>query len=336
VGLGRPADDAALAWQTLEGSARWLEGADVSDIKLFRIDGGVTELAGGSMTVEKSLQELFETNLESLLGVRFLAREYSTGKTHGGRIDTLGIDENNCPVIIEYKRSLNENVINQGLFYLDWLLDHQAEFVLLANRVLQTDHEDLVDWSAPRLVCVAGDFNRYDEHAVGQINRSIELLRYRHYDDGFLILELVNAARSPASAKSNGSGPVGKATKTVKQSYRTVEELLAQASTVLKDLYGELDAFLVALGDDVSTKTLKLYFAYRRIKNFACVEVHPVSKEILVYVKVNPDSLELVEGFTRDVRSIGHFGTGDLEIRLRGSADLEAAKALLVTSYEGA
>jgi RecB family endonuclease NucS len=48
----------------------------------------------------------------------------STGKTHRGRIDSLGLDENGCPVIIESKRKLNENVINQGLFYLDWLLDH--------------------------------------------------------------------------------------------------------------------------------------------------------------------------------------------------------------------
>ena len=60
--------------------------------------------------------------------------EYSTGIKHGGRIDTLGIDENNCPVIIEYKRATNENVINQGLFYLDWLLDHKAEFQLMVQK----------------------------------------------------------------------------------------------------------------------------------------------------------------------------------------------------------
>ena len=35
-------------------------------------------------------------------------------------MDSIGIDENNCPVIVEYKRSSNENIINQGLFYLDW------------------------------------------------------------------------------------------------------------------------------------------------------------------------------------------------------------------------
>ena len=59
----------------------------------------------------------------ALLGVRFLASEFVT--TEGGRMDTLGIDEDNAPVVIKYKRSSNENVINQGLFYLDWLVSRQ-------------------------------------------------------------------------------------------------------------------------------------------------------------------------------------------------------------------
>ena len=83
----------------------------MSDIKLFQINGSeVRELAGQSVAVEKSLQTLIENHLEAFLGVRLLASEYSTGKTHGGRIDTLGLDENGCPVIIEYKRALNENL----------------------------------------------------------------------------------------------------------------------------------------------------------------------------------------------------------------------------------
>ena len=48
----------------------------MSDIQIFRIqDGTVNELVGTSVAVEKSLQTLIENNLESLLGVRFLARE---------------------------------------------------------------------------------------------------------------------------------------------------------------------------------------------------------------------------------------------------------------------
>jgi hypothetical protein len=56
----------------------------VSDIKLFRTTPSeVTELASSSVAVEKSLQSLMEQHLDAFLGVRFLASEYSTGKTHG-------------------------------------------------------------------------------------------------------------------------------------------------------------------------------------------------------------------------------------------------------------
>ena len=79
----------------------------MSDLKLFRNSGnGVTEIRSESVELEKSLQTLIEANLEAMLGVRFLVSEYATGKTHGGRIDTLGIDENACPVIVEYKRAI--------------------------------------------------------------------------------------------------------------------------------------------------------------------------------------------------------------------------------------
>ncbi len=78
----------------------------MSDIKLFRLtQGQTTEMQGDASDLEKPLQTLIENNLEPLLGIRFLASEYSTGKTHAGRIDTLGLDENDCPAILEYKRS---------------------------------------------------------------------------------------------------------------------------------------------------------------------------------------------------------------------------------------
>jgi hypothetical protein len=169
----------------------------VSDIKLFRIKGSPpVELASKSVALEKSLQNLIEAHLETFLGVRFLATEYSTGKVHGGRIDTLGIDENGCPVIIEYKRSTNENVINQGLFYLDWLMDHRGEFELLVLKKLGKEASEEIEWRAPRLLCVAGDFNKYDAHAVQQMNRNIGLVRHQKYGDELLLLELVNAVKA--------------------------------------------------------------------------------------------------------------------------------------------
>src|SRR6476659_4571155 len=153
----------------------------MSDLKLFRVVGTrAEELAGSAMELEKKLQNLIETNMETFFGVKFLATEYSTGRRHRGRIDSIGIDENGSPVIFEYKRTRNENVVNQGLFYLDWLLDHKAEFELLVMKKFQQDKPD-VDWVNPRLLCIAGDFNQYDQYAVEQINRSIELIRYRDF-----------------------------------------------------------------------------------------------------------------------------------------------------------
>jgi predicted transport protein len=301
----------------------------LSDIKLFRVgEGKAHELAGSALAVEKELQLLIEQNLEAILGVRLLASEHSTGRVHSGRIDTLGLDENGSPVIIEYKRASNENVINQGLFYLDWLLDHRAEFTLLAMKVLGSEIQEEVDWSAPRLVCIAGDFTRYDEHAVSQIGRNIELYRYRSYSEGLFLLELVSrtAGKTAEPVTTNGKAKA-------KQSYKTVSEYLEQSPPSLRSLYDSLDAFLFALGDDVSMKRTQYYLAYRRIKNFACVEVHPNTGQLLIFLKVNPDSVPIETGFTRDVRKIGHFGTGDLEVRLASVDDLERAKPMIEKSY---
>lgn len=290
----------------------------------------VTELPAESVAVEKSLQTLIEKHLQAFLDVRFLASEYGTGKTHGGRIDTLGMDDNDCPVIIEYKRALNENVINQGLYYLDWLMDHKAEFTLLVMKRLGAATADNIEWGSPRLLCIAADFTKFDEHAVQQINRNIELIRYRRYGDSLVLLELVNAS----SAEPVETVPTeGNGSKT-KPQYKGFTDLLPSCSTELRDLWEALRAFLLALGDDVQEKQLKYYVAFRRLKNFACVEVHPQSAEMLIYARLDPAAVQLEEGFTRNVTHIGHYGTGDLELRIRKAADLERAKPMLLTAYQ--
>jgi predicted transport protein len=307
----------------------------MSDIKLFRLGGAkdlAVELEGTSVAVEKSLQILIERHLKTFLGVEFLATEYGTGPKHGGRIDTLGIDENGCPVIIEYKRSLNENVINQGLYYLDWLMDHKAEFKLLVLEKLGRQVADEIEWGGPRLLCIAGDFTKYDAHAVSQINRNIELIRYKRYGDELLLLELVNAVRAANVSEELEKG--GDQETASKNYYKTVSQLLADCNPKLRDLFEALKAFLISLGDDVQLAELRYYFAFKRIKNFACVQAHPKVNLLLVWLKLDPANIALEEGFTRDVSGIGHQGTGDVELTLRTPEDLERAKPLLLKSYE--
>jgi predicted transport protein len=332
----------------------------MSDIKLFRLNGHTTEeLPSTSVALERSLQTLIERHLDTFLGITFLASEYSTGRVHGGRIDTLGIDENGCPVIIEYKRASNQNVINQGLFYLDWLMDHQAEFQLLVMKTCDQEAAETIEWSSPRLLCIASDFTRYDEHAIQQINRNIELIRYRKYGDELLLFELVNATTTtttPATVTgtTRAAGeisvtadidPSGDAHPTEAQKAekayapagsptqaQSIADYIDRSSPKLLDLYTAMTDYITSLGDDVQMKQLRWYIAFRRLKNFACLKVHPAKDELVVFVKVDPDEIELEEGFSRDVRAVQDLGS--LELRITSKEDMEKAKPLIEQSYE--
>jgi hypothetical protein len=238
----------------------------MSDIKLFRVNAGkVDELTGTTDTIEKSVQTFFEKNLESLLGVRFLASEFVTSN---GRIDTLGLDENGSPVILEYKRASNENVVNQGLFYLDWLMDHRKDFQWLVLEKLGKEDAEGVDWSAPRLICIAGDFNRYDNHAVKQMQRNIELIRYRRFGVDLLMLDLLTAMSVKGAPVASGSP--GESGGISSGGYKTISVVMEELDLAMIDRFEALRAALMALGDDVQETTLKFYVAFKRIKNF-CV-----------------------------------------------------------------
>ena len=241
-----------------------------------------------------------------------------------------GWTKTGSPVTFEYKRAVNESVINQGLFYLDWLVDHKGEFQLLVMEKLDPAVAADIDWRNPRVICVASGFTRYDENAVMQMSRSIELVRYQDFEGELLALELVTAAKTDLVSE-DADVPVLSSKRS--GTSKTVTQFLDCSPQTLQDLFANLEAFIEALGDEVTKKTLKNYFAYRRLKNFACVEVHPQTQTLLVYLKVDPDSLQMEEGFSRDVRSVGHYGTGGLELRIRDAADFAKAQPLIQQSY---
>ncbi|MFC9856279.1 MULTISPECIES: DUF5655 domain-containing protein [unclassified Streptomyces] len=283
----------------------------------------MTEVAPRLAGVEADVQRLVEARMEILLGVRFLASEYGTGPVHGGRIDSLGLDENGSPVVVEYKRGTDAGVINQGLFYLSWLMDHRAEVEQLVRDRLGATAASEVLWSAPRLICIAGDFARYDVHAVREHRRSIDLVRYRFFGDELFGLEVVASVSGGTSVVRRAGGKVsGRA---------PVDD--AGASVV--ELAHAVDEALLGLGDGVNCVQRKHYRAYRRLRNFACV-CTPQRSKVLVYLKVNPSRVDLVPGFTRDVTGLGHHGTGDLEVQLRTPRDVERALKLFRASYAAA
>lgn len=307
----------------------------MSDLKLFNIQNEkAIELNTSAVAKERNIQKLVEENSETLLNVRFLKTEHAfkAEDGHNARIDTLGLDENNCPVIIEYKKDSKDTVINQGLFYMDWLVKHPKDFAWLVLETFGKKVADELDWSQPRLICIAQDFSRYDEFAIKQMPANIDLIRYRIYENNHLLFELVNSSNDDVVKTTSHNASENKKDHGSNKKVKTVLEKLDVASPAIKSLYETLDDYLLSLGDDVQKKTLMHYIAYRRLKNFASVQFN--FNKIMIYVNIDAENIKLEKGFTRDVRNLGHFGTGKLEITIKNIEELEKAKPLIQQSLE--
>ncbi|WP_043267046.1 DUF5655 domain-containing protein [Streptomyces sp. CT34] len=292
-------------------------------LKLFNTAGGVSEVMPRLAEVEADVQDLIEAHMETMLGVRFLASEYVIDCVDGGRIDSLGIDENFAPVIVEYKRGTDAGVINQGLYYMAWLVAHKDAFRSLVRDRLGAPAASQILWSAPRLICVAGDFTRYDAHAVREHRRSIDLVRYRYFGKDHVGLETVASVTGQSAAARRGRRhaaglPTGR-----------------RQDGAMVELAAAVDEALLGVGDGITRVQRKQYRAYQRLRNFACVCL-PQQTKLLVYLKADPQGVDLVPGFTRDVTGLGHHGTGDLEVQLRTERDLERAQDLFRLSYAAA
>jgi len=272
--------------------------------------------------LEKELQSIIENNLEEFFGITFLASEYTTSKKHGGRMDTLGIDENNSPVILEYKRNSNQNIINQALFYLDWLVDHKSAFEILVRDTLNKKIE--IDWSSPRVLCIAEEFNKYDSYGVEQMKRPIELIQYSYFENNLITLDLLTTEYEERISNVT-------TTEVVKKDYGIADH--KKKGTKKTNLwFEELREFIIELGDDIKESPRKFYIAYRVIRNFICIEIH--KNHLLLYLTLNQNLVDLDHKYIRDVKDIGHYGTGDIELRIESIDEIDIAKEMILMAYK--
>lgn len=295
---------------------------------LFRIeDGKLASVKAARVDKEKVLQALIEQNLQEAFRVRFLATEYSTGEKHAGRIDTLGIDENGSPVVIEYKRSVDANVVMQALYYLDWLVDHRAEFEKLVADKEGAAALSTVDWTSPRVVCIAESYTKFDQHGVAQMGRDIELVEYTFYPDGYLVLNLVSGADT--SGPTAGSQSRASIVEKKEFSSEVVLAKLGAARGMAEDIL----EYAAELGSDVTVRPHQVYIAIRTSKNFACLTGGKESLSMTFHL--DPKDPEIVGDCEncRDVTTIGKWGTGDLQLFIKSEDDVAKAKEFLDLAY---
>ena len=299
---------------------------------LFKINNStVKKLVARDLDLECNLQVIFETNLEEILNIIFLAHEYST--SFGGRIDTLGIDKNGSPCIIEYKKNQNDNVINQGLSYLKWLLDHKEKLEILCQDK-KIDIE--IDWDSPRVICIAESYNKFDLDTADILPINVELLRYRIYDEDILYVEPENYQKVRIST----SGIVKKAkqdkekTERLQKTY-SIDDHLAGIDKQTIELFQTLREKILSLDENIIEEAKAKYIAYKTSTNFTDIVVKQYGLKIFLNVKSGQlnDPKSLARDLTKPKR-IGHWGNGDYEVKLEKEDELEAVFALIKQSYD--
>ncbi|NMC51177.1 transporter [Candidatus Kuenenbacteria bacterium] len=299
---------------------------------LFKINNStVKKLVARDLDLERKLQELFEANLDEILNIVFLAHEYST--SFGGRIDTLGIDKNGSPCIIEYKKNQNDNVINQGLSYLRWLLDHKADFeILCQNKKIDID----IDWDSPRVICIAESYNKFDLDTADILPINIELLRYRIYDENILYVEPENYQKVRISTSNIvKKAKQGKEKNKQLQKTYSINYHLARTHRQTARLFQALREKIMSLDENITEEAKAKYIAYKTSTNFTDVVL--MKNELKIFLNVRSGQLDDPQNLARDLtkpKHVGHWGNGDYEIKFERESEIEAVFALIKKSYD--
>lgn len=307
---------------------------------IFEIDNGKAKRVRLSeFKLEKDLQKLVEENIETIFNCRFIATEFSTGNIHSGRIDSLAISEDNNPVIIEYKKVASSDLINQSLYYLHWIRDHKGDFQVAVNRKFGKEIE--VDWSDIRVICLAPEYKKYDLHAVQVMGANIELWQYKIYENGILSIDEVykrtNTSNHQETEEYSEKSPVmveagKKAALTRKTATYTLEQHFEHLDNSILDLFNAIRDYIISLDSSIEETPKKNYVAYKTSQNFVCMQTY--RKKINLYLKLNAEEIETFPEQGRDVKNIGHFGTGDFELTIKDFKDFEETKQLINEAYK--
>lgn len=330
-------------------------------IRLFRKSGNrAHEYEEKPFSTERELQAFFEANLYELVQVHFLVSEYVTGPPHHSRIDTLGLDEDGRPVVVEFKRRSNQNIINQGLYYLDWLRNNEARFRRLVDSKFNRRSVENIDFANAWLLCVAWEFTEWDFVAAKESRREIELWQYFRFDDDLVALinlfrptdDELTSSRDPVSAIPTAAEP-----EIVTASHELSQEgWLAQgedetdspdepqpdfnitsgwrsASPELRALFKLLHDYMLQLSPEVQVLPGKQRIAFKGNFFILAVYVRSRSDMLQVYASVDPAKVKLEPGFTRDTQGYP-LNHNRLEITIRNRSDLERARPLIRQAWE--
>jgi uncharacterized protein with ParB-like and HNH nuclease domain/predicted transport protein len=103
-------------------------------------------------------------------------------------------------------------------------------------------------------------------------------------------------------------------------------------SEQIAPVFEEFRRRVLNLDAGVHEEVRKQYVAYRFASNFVCVV--PLKSELKLYLNIALEELNDPDGRGEDVSGIGHWGTGDVLVRLANAADLDGVLDLVRQAFE--
>lgn len=276
--------------------------------------------------LERDIQNIFENNLKELMGLQLVKSEFSIKNK---RIDTLAFDkQSQAFIIIEYKRDKNYSVVDQGLTYLNIMLQNRAEFILTYNETLnETLHSKDVDWTQSRVAFVSPSFTENQISASDFKDLGIELWEVKQFENNILSINSIkksNAAQSIKPLLENNES-----FKEVKENIKvyTEEDHYKNGSDATIELYEKFKSAILNLADNIEILPQKFYIAFKKGSNITDIEMQ--KKALKIFINAKFGSINDPKNIAKDVSNIGHRGNGEYQIQIENDNDLEYIMSLI-------
>lgn len=276
--------------------------------------------------LEKDIQNIFEKNLQEVMGLELVKSEFTIKNK---RIDTLAYDkQSNAFIIIEYKRDKNYSVVDQGLTYLNLMLQNKAEFILTYNETLKdTLHSKEVDWSQSRVAFVSPSFTENQISASDFKDFGIELWEVKQFENNIISINSIKKSKGAESIKPLLEN--NEKLKEVKENIKvyTEDDHYNNGSEATIELYEKFKTSILNLADNIEILPQKFYIAFKKGSNISDIEIQKKSLKIFINAKIG--TLDDPKGLAKDVSNIGHRGNGDYQIQIENDKDLEYIMSLI-------
>jgi predicted transport protein len=303
-------------------------------LRIFNLRGTILdEVDLEQFLLEKEIQRITEANLKTLLGLQLVKSEF---ELKGLRIDTLAFDPESMGfLIIEYKRDRNFSVVDQGMAYLNLMLNNKADFILEYNeRTTPSLKRDDVDWTQTRVIFVAPEFTKYQQRAIGFKDLGIQLWEVQKYKNDIVIFNEIKPLETTESISTIAKTSKNREVQRISQEIRvyTEEDLLKAYNDEIKDLYYDLKNQILSLGNDIEIRPTKKYVGFRRKQQF--VKIAFRKEKLNIYLNAEPSQLKDHFDKVRDMRIVEHRSTGEIEVTVSNPSDIPIALSLIKQIYE--